>query len=78
MISKNLARTSSTPGCTRQINFFACAPPTGMNLAWSLPATAMRSAPRTSAKLWADLIDGYRSSDRRCARSARSWTCAAA
>jgi len=32
MNRKNLARTSSTPGCTRQINFFSVRTSTGMNL----------------------------------------------
>src|SRR5882724_10793872 len=60
MNRKNLARTSSTPGCTRQINFFSVRTSTGMNLSLvDLPGYGYAKRSKDERKLWAELIDGY-------------------
>jgi GTP-binding protein len=60
MNRKNLARTSSTPGCTRQINFFSVRTSAGMNLSLvDLPGYGYAKRSKDERKLWAELIDGY-------------------
>src|SRR6516165_8724340 len=51
-----LARTSGTPGCTRQINFFEVA---GGLLLVDLPGYGYAEAPKTAAKRWAGLMRRY-------------------
>ncbi len=60
MNRRNLARTSSTPGCTRQINFFSVRTAQGMNLSLvDLPGYGFARRSKEERKLWAELIDGY-------------------
>ncbi len=60
MNRRNLARTSSTPGCTRQINFFSVRTAAGMNLSLvDLPGYGYAKRSKDERKLWAELIDGY-------------------
>jgi GTP-binding protein len=60
MNRRNLARTSSTPGCTRQINFFSVRTASGMNLSLvDLPGYGYAKRSKDERKLWAELIDGY-------------------
>jgi GTP-binding protein len=60
MNRKNLARTSSTPGCTRQINFFSVRTSAGMNLSLvDLPGYGYAKRSKDERKLWAELIDTY-------------------
>ena len=60
MNRRNLARTSSTPGCTRQINFFSVRTSAGMNLTLvDLPGYGYAKRSKDERKLWAELIDGY-------------------
>jgi GTP-binding protein len=60
MNRRNLARTSSTPGCTRQINFFEVRTAGGMNLSLvDLPGYGYAKRSKDERKLWAELIDGY-------------------
>jgi GTP-binding protein len=60
MNRKNLARTSSTPGCTRQINFFSVRTSTGMNLNLvDLPGYGYARRSKDERKLWAELIETY-------------------
>jgi len=60
MNRRNLARTSSTPGCTRQINFFSVRTAQGMNLCLvDLPGYGFARRSKEERKLWAELIDGY-------------------
>jgi GTP-binding protein len=60
MNRKNLARTSSTPGCTRQINFFSVRTAQGINLTLvDLPGYGYAKRSKDERKLWAELIDGY-------------------
>ena len=60
MNRRNLARTSSTPGCTRQINFFSARTSSGMNLSLvDLPGYGYAKRSKDERKLWAELIDGY-------------------
>jgi len=60
MNRKNLARTSSTPGCTRQINFFSVRTAQGINLSLvDLPGYGYAKRSKDERKLWAELIDGY-------------------
>jgi GTP-binding protein len=57
---RNLARTSSTPGCTRQINFFSVRISNGMNLSLvDLPGYGYAKRSKDERKLWAELIDRY-------------------
>jgi GTP-binding protein len=60
MNRKNLARTSSTPGCTRQINFFTVRTSAGMNLSLvDLPGYGYARRSKDERKLWAELIEKY-------------------
>ena len=60
MNRRNLARTSSTPGCTRQINFFSVRTAQGMNLSLvDLHGYGYAKRSKDERKLWAELIDGY-------------------
>lgn len=60
MNRRNLARTSSTPGCTRQINFFSVRTAQGMHATLvDLPGYGYAKRSKEERKLWADLIDGY-------------------
>ena len=60
MNRRNLARTSSTPGCTRQINFFSVRTAQGMHLTLvDLPGYGYAKRSKDERKLWAELIDGY-------------------
>ena len=60
MNRKNLARTSSTPGCTRQINFFSVRTAQGINLTLvDLPGYGYAKRSKDERKLWAELIDSY-------------------
>lgn len=60
MNRKNLARTSSTPGCTRQINFFDVRTSRGVHLNLvDLPGYGYAKRSKEERKLWAELIDGY-------------------
>jgi GTP-binding protein len=60
MNRRNLARTSSTPGCTRQINFFTVRTSSGVNLSLvDLPGYGYAKRSKDERKLWAELIDGY-------------------
>jgi GTP-binding protein len=60
MNRRNLARTSSTPGCTRGINFFSVRTAAGMNLSLvDLPGYGYAKRSKDERKLWAELIDRY-------------------
>ncbi len=60
MNRRNLARTSSTPGCTRQINFFSVRTSLGMHLSLvDLPGYGYAKRSKEERKLWAEMIDGY-------------------
>src|SRR6478609_9487115 len=60
MNRKSLARTSSTPGCTRQINFFSVRTAQGVHLNLvDLPGYGYAKRSKEERKLWAELIDGY-------------------
>jgi GTP-binding protein len=60
MNRRNLARTSSTPGCTRQINFFSARTANGTNVSLvDLPGYGYAKRSKDERKLWAELIDGY-------------------
>jgi len=57
---RNLVRTSSTPGCTRQINIFAVRTADGTALRFvDLPGYGFAKRSKTERSAWADLIDGY-------------------
>jgi len=57
---RGLARTSSTPGCTRQINFFAVRSVGGLEiLLVDLPGYGYASRSKTERKEWATLIEHY-------------------
>src|SRR5947207_443534 len=57
---KSLARTSSTPGRTRQINFFDVAVAGGPELAFvDLPGYGYAKVSKTEAAGWKDLLEGY-------------------
>ena len=57
---KNLVRTSSTPGCTRQISFFEVEF-TDQSLVTlvDLPGYGYARRSKSERKLWAELIEGY-------------------
>ena len=57
---KSLAKTSSTPGKTRTINFFRL---DGLRLV-DLPGYGYAKVPQSEKKRWADLISAYFQSDR--------------
>ena len=60
MNRKNLARTSSTPGCTRQINFYSVRTAQGLHLSLvDLPGYGYAQRSKDERKVWAELIDGY-------------------
>lgn len=57
---RGLARTSSTPGCTRQINFFDVKNVAGLELMLvDLPGYGYASRSKSERKEWADLIEHY-------------------
>ena len=57
---KGLARTSSTPGCTRQINFFDVKSVAGLELKLvDLPGYGFASRSKSERKEWAELIEHY-------------------
>jgi GTP-binding protein len=57
---KGLARTSSTPGCTRQINFFDVKSSAGLEIMLvDLPGYGYASRSKGERKEWAELIEHY-------------------
>ncbi|HVY27569.1 MAG TPA: ribosome biogenesis GTP-binding protein YihA/YsxC [Polyangiaceae bacterium] len=57
---RGLARTSSTPGCTRQINFFDIKSATGLELMLvDLPGYGYASRSKGEREEWAQLIEHY-------------------
>jgi GTP-binding protein len=57
---KGLVRTSSTPGCTRQINLFKVRASDGVCLSLAdLPGYGFARRSKTERKAWGDLIEGY-------------------
>jgi GTP-binding protein len=57
---RGLARTSSTPGCTRQINFFDVKSVGGLEIQLvDLPGYGYASRSKQERKEWADLIEHY-------------------
>ena len=57
---KGLARTSSTPGCTRQINFFDVKSVAGLEIMLvDLPGYGFASRSKNERKEWAELIEHY-------------------
>ena len=57
---KGLAKTSSTPGRTRMLNWFRVTPPTGAELAFvDLPGFGYAKVPREMRKGFGTLIDHY-------------------
>jgi GTP-binding protein len=57
---KNLVRTSSTPGCTRQISLFSVTTRRGSELTWvDLPGYGYAKRSLTERAGWGDLIDRY-------------------
>ncbi len=60
MRRKNLVRTSSTPGCTRQINFFLARARDGALLHLvDLPGYGYAKRSKGERRQWAELIEGY-------------------
>lgn len=60
MARKGLVRTSSTPGCTRQINFFdATARDEAMFRLVDLPGYGYAKRSKAERKQWAELIEAY-------------------
>jgi GTP-binding protein len=60
MSRRGLARTSSTPGCTRTINFFRVKTRDGASLSFvDLPGYGYAKRAKTERDQWADLIEGY-------------------
>lgn len=60
MNRRGLARTSSTPGCTRQINFFDVKSNSGLELMLvDLPGYGYASRSKQEKQDWADLIEHY-------------------
>ena len=60
MNRQNLARTSSTPGCTRTINFFAVKTRDGGVLSFvDLPGYGFARRAKTERETWADLAERY-------------------
>jgi GTP-binding protein len=60
MNRRGLARTSSTPGCTRQINFFDVKSASGLELLLvDLPGYGYASRSKKERDEWADLIEHY-------------------
>jgi GTP-binding protein len=57
---RGMARTSSTPGCTRQINFFDVKGNTGLELMLvDLPGYGYASRSKSERNEWAELIEHY-------------------
>ena len=57
---RSLARTSQTPGATRQINFFDIAVAKGPQLTFvDLPGYGYAKVSRTESKSWKDLLESY-------------------
>jgi GTP-binding protein len=59
---RGLARTSNTPGCTRQINFFdiALARPTPKRVVFvDLPGYGYAKVAKKEAHAWKELLEGY-------------------
>jgi GTP-binding protein len=57
---RGLARTSSTPGCTRQINFFDVKSASGLELMLvDLPGYGYASRSKSERDEWAQLIEHY-------------------
>ena len=57
---KGLAKTSSTPGRTRLLNFFAVTPPSGPELVFTdLPGFGYAKVPKEMRKGFGPLIDAY-------------------
>jgi GTP-binding protein len=60
MQRKNLVRTSSTPGCTRQINVFHCALGDGMKLHLiDLPGYGYAKLSKAEKSTWGAMLEGY-------------------
>ena len=60
MNRRGLARTSSTPGCTRQINFFGVKASGGLELTLvDLPGYGYASRSKSERDSWAKLIEHY-------------------
>jgi GTP-binding protein len=57
---RGLARTSRTPGCTRQINFFEVAIAAGPELVFvDLPGYGYAKVSKTESAAWRRLLEGY-------------------
>jgi GTP-binding protein len=57
---KNLVRTSSTPGCTRQISLFSVTTRRGSELTWvDLPGYGYAKRSLSERSSWGELIDRY-------------------
>lgn len=57
---KSLARTSNTPGCTRQINFFDVGVAKGPSLAFvDLPGYGYAKVSKAESRDWKALLEGY-------------------
>ena len=57
---RGLARTSGTPGCTRQINFFDVAIAKGPKLVFvDLPGYGYAKVSKSESKAWKELLEGY-------------------
>jgi GTP-binding protein len=60
MERRNLVRTSSTPGCTRQISLYRTRAADGVVLTLAdLPGYGYAKRSKTEKRHWADLIEGY-------------------
>jgi GTP-binding protein len=60
MQRKGLARTSNTPGCTRQINIYEVGCADGLNLRFvDLPGYGWAKRSKTERKEWQGMIEGY-------------------
>lgn len=57
---RGLVRTSSTPGCTRQVNLFEVKARDGLSLVLAdLPGYGFAKRSKEERKAWAELIEGY-------------------
>src|SRR5262245_39971659 len=57
---KGLVRTSSTPGCTRTINFFGVGTSTGNAMTFvDLPGYGYARRAKTERAAWGDLVERY-------------------
>ncbi len=57
---RGLARTSNTPGCTRQINFFDVKVASGPELSFvDLPGYGYAKVSKTEARDWKIVLEGY-------------------